>query len=100
MILQLKHRTPKKQFYSATLNGRVIVEKSSDPEFDACRAMQAARLTGRVEFYWPGVPYPGLIVRDLDKAAGLRVVESERTAPIVTKWRPLDDMLDQVVDAP
>ena len=92
VILQPTHRTPKKQFYKATFNGRVIVPKSSDPEFDACRAMQALGLSGRVEFYRPGVPYPGLIIRDLDKAAGLRVVEGEGMAPAVKKWRPLDEV--------
>jgi hypothetical protein len=93
VILQPTHRTPKKQFYKATLNGSVLVAKSSDPESDACRAMQALGLSGPVEFYRPKVPYPGLIIRDLDKAAGLRIVEDERVAPAIKKWRPLDEML-------
>jgi hypothetical protein len=81
VILQPTHRTPKRQYYAATLNGRVIVAISSGPEFDARRAMQAEGLSGRVEFYRPEVPYPGLIIRDLEKAARLRVVEGERHPP-------------------
>ena len=80
-----------RQFYRATFNGEVIVAKSSDPAFAACRALKAKGLTGRVEFYRPGVPYPGLIVHDLDKAAGLRVVETEHEGPILKKWRPFED---------
>ena len=92
VILQPTRRTPKKQFYTAAFNGKVIVSKSSDPEFDACRAMHALGLSGSVEFYRPGVPYPGLIVRDLDKAAKLRAVESESMAPAFKKWRAVADI--------
>jgi hypothetical protein len=98
VILQPTHRTPKKQFYKATLNGRVLVAKSSDPEFEACRAMQALGLSGPVEFYRPGIPYPGLIVRDLDKAAKLRVVEGESVTPAIKKWRSLDEVTDHLVN--
>jgi hypothetical protein len=57
--------------------------------------MQAEGLTGSIEFYRPDVSYPsGLIVRDLEKAARLRVVEGENAAPAVRKWRPLQKMGD------
>jgi hypothetical protein len=45
-------------------------------------------LTGRIEFFWPGVPYPGLIVRDLAKGARLRVIEEDRRGPALKEWPP------------
>ena len=50
--------------------------------------MQKRGLTGRVEFFWAGVPYPGLIVRDLAKGARLRVIEDDRRGPALKAWRP------------
>jgi hypothetical protein len=92
VIIEPTHTSPKRQYYKATLDGEVIVSKSADPEFAACRAMKAMGLSGRVEFYRPGVSYPGLIVHDLSKAAGLRVVETETVGPILKKWHPLEEM--------
>ena len=90
MIIQPTHRSAKRQYYEAILNGEVIVAKSTDPVHAACRAMKAKGLFGRVEFYRPGGPYPSLIVHDLDKAAMLRVVETEREGPVIKKWRPFE----------
>jgi hypothetical protein len=90
VTIQSTHRTAERQYYKATLDGVDIVTRSSDPAFAACRAMKAKGLSGRVEFYRPGVPHPGLIVHDLDKAAGLRVVDTERQGPVLKKWRPFE----------
>jgi hypothetical protein len=90
VTVQSTHRTAERQYYKATLDGEEIVTRSSDPAFAACRAMKAKGLSGRVEFYWPGVPYPGLIVHDLDKAAELRVVDTERQGPVFKQWRPFE----------
>ena len=69
------HRKAGRQFYRVTLNGKVIVAQSWSPEFAACRTMQKGGRCGRVEFYWAGVPYPGLIIRDLAEGARLCVIE-------------------------
>jgi hypothetical protein len=50
--------------------------------------MQKRDLTGKVEFFWAGVPYPGLIVRDLAKGARLRVIEEDRREPALKEWQP------------
>ena len=71
VLIEPTHRKAGRQFYKATLNGEVIVAQSWSPEFAACRTMQKRGLTVRVEFFWAGVPYPGLIVRDLAKGARL-----------------------------
>ena len=90
VIIRPTHRTAKRQHYEATLNGEPIVARSSDPVHAACRAMKAKGLVGRVEFFRPGDPYPSLIVHDLDKAAMIRVVETEREGPVKKKWRPFE----------
>jgi len=90
VTIQPTHRTAERQFYRATFNGEEIVAKSSDPAFAACRALKASGLSGRVEFYRPGVHYAGMIVHDLEKAAGLRVVETEQVGPIIRKWQPFE----------
>jgi hypothetical protein len=38
------------------------------------------------------VAYPGLIIHDLDKAAGVRVVETETVGPVLKEWHPLKEM--------
>ena len=68
----------------------MIVAKSSDPVHAACRAMKARGLFGRVEFYRPEDTYPVLIVHDLGKAAGFRIVETERVGPVIKKWRAFE----------
>jgi hypothetical protein len=96
VTIEPTHRSPKRQYYKATLNGEEIVAKSSDPEFAACRAMKAMGLSGRVEFYRPGATHPGLIVYDLIKGASLRVVECD-DGPVLKKWRPFE-MKDHLAD--
>ena len=90
LVIHPTHRSAKRQYYEAILNGEVIVSKSTDPVHAACRAMKAKGLFGRVEFYRPGDPYPSLIVHNLDKAAMLRVVETKRVGPVIKKWRPFE----------
>ena len=90
VTIQPTLRTAKRQYYKATLNGEVIVAKSSDPVHAACRAMKARGLFGRVEFFRPEATYPVLIVHDLGKAADLRIVETERVGPVIKKWRAFE----------
>ena len=90
VVIHSTHRSAKRQYYEGILNGEVLVSKSADPVHAACRAMKAKGLAGRVEFYRPGDANPSLIVHDLDKAAMLRVVETEREGPVRKKWRPFE----------
>jgi hypothetical protein len=88
VLIEPTHRNAVRQFYKATLDGEVIVAQSWNPEFAACRVMKKRGLTGGVEFFWAGVPYPGLIVRDLAKGARLCVIEEDRRGPTLKQWRP------------
>ena len=88
VLIEPTHRKAGRQFYKASLNGEVIVAQSWSPEFTACRAMSKRGLVGRVEFFWAGVPNPGLVIRDLDKGATLRVIEEDRRGPALKEWQP------------
>ena len=88
VLIEPTHRKAGRQFYRASLNGEVIVAQSWSPEFTACRTMQKRGFSGRVEFFWAGVPYPGLIVPDLAKGARLRVIEDDCRGPALNEWRP------------
>ena len=88
VLIEPTHRNANRQFYKATLDDEVSVAQSWSPEFAACRAMKKRGLTGRVEFFWAGVPYPGLIVRDLGQGANLCVIEEDRRGPALKEWRP------------
>ena len=90
VTIEPTHRSPKRQFYKATLNGDEIVARSADPEFAACRVMKLRGLSGKVEFYRPGASFPGLIVHDLGKAASLRVVETDSRGADLKRWRTFD----------
>ena len=90
VTIQPTHRNHKLQYYKATFQGEEIVARSADPEFAACRAMQARGFTGRVAFYRAGVVHPGLIIQDLVKAARFRIVEADRVGPVRKTWRPFD----------
>ena len=79
-----------RQYYSATFKGKEIVARSSDPEHAACRALKARGLTGCVAFYRPEAAHPGMIVRDLNMAADLHVVEAESQLPSLRAWRSFD----------
>ena len=42
------------QRYRATYAGAVLVDSSRNPEFDACRALLARGITGKLETWWRG----------------------------------------------
>jgi hypothetical protein len=55
--------------------GQILVESTKEPLFDACRALVALGHAGRLEM-WGGESCPRMIVRDIEQAAKLTVVEN------------------------
>src|SRR5262245_25285700 len=88
VLIEPTHRKGGRQFYKVSLDGEAIVAQSWSPGFTACRTMKKRGLVGRVEFVWAGVPYPGLVIRDLHKGARLRVIEEDRRGPALKEWQP------------
>src|SRR5262249_53832594 len=83
-----------REVYSVVFRGRLLVERSGDPECDAARALLAQGITGKLHLsdavgfsvkrnnepwgvryvYTPRPPMPRTII-DIEKAARLRTVE-------------------------
>jgi hypothetical protein len=75
------------QRYRATHDGDVLVGSSRNPEFDACRALLALGLTGKVEVLRPGSAFPAMRI-DIECGARLTIIETERLGPRQSRWRP------------
>ena len=60
--------------YSVIHDGKLLVERSRDPEFDAARALVAKGVTGKLTMLDGKTGVPRTII-DIEGAAKLRVVE-------------------------
>ena len=67
--------------------GAVRIESSRDPEFDACRALLAQGITGKLETWWKDGSLPAMIL-DIAGAARLTVSETEKEGLRLVPWRP------------
>jgi hypothetical protein len=61
-----------RQHYRVTYRGAVLVERSRDPEFAACRALMAMRITGTLQTYRRGFLAPAMRM-DIERGAKLSV---------------------------
>ena len=66
--------------YRVIRDGLVIVESSRDPEHDTCRTLVALGVTGTLQTWRIGCPYP-CVRLDIEKGAGHCVVENGRSGP-------------------
>jgi hypothetical protein len=67
----LKHRGGKNGYvYDVHFQFDVVVEGSSDPEFDVARALLAKGITGSITILDGITGKPRTIIRDISKAAG------------------------------
>lgn len=76
------------QRYRVHFEGAVLIEETWNPEFEACRALVARGVTGRLEVWRAGAAYAAMIVPDIAKAAGWTVVESDTVGPVIRRWKP------------
>ena len=74
-------------YYRVTYRDELLVEKTKEPLFNACRALVAMGLKGRLEM-WVGESHPRMIVHDIEQGAKLTVVEGAKTSPRITRWNP------------
>jgi hypothetical protein len=66
-------------------DGRLLVPNTRDPEFAAARALLAKGVTGRLEVWRASAMFPAMTM-DIEKAAGLRTMETESEGPKFVKW--------------
>jgi hypothetical protein len=74
--------------YRIKLGDRVLMESSRVPTYDACRALLALGITGRLEVWRPGSAHPAMLVPDIERAAGYTVIENEKIGPVLGKYSP------------
>lgn len=65
--------------------GRVLVDGSRNPEFEAARVLAAEGVTGALEVWRPAGTFPSMKL-DIEKAAGLSVVETGSIGPRIVRW--------------
>jgi hypothetical protein len=64
-----------RQLYSVIFQGKLLVDRSGDPECDAARALLVQGFTGKLTLCDGKTGIPRTII-DIEKAARLRVVET------------------------
>jgi len=89
------------QYYRVYYRGAPIIDETWNPEFEACRALLARGITGRLEVWRFGKSHAGLVIADIAKAAELTVEESDQRGPHFVRWRarPEDLSRNAVSDA-
>ena len=73
----------------------VLIEDTWNPEFEACRALVARGITGRLETWCAGKTHPGLIFPDIEEGARWTVVENDKEGPAIKRWEPFPEHLGQ-----
>lgn len=69
--------------------GRVLVERCRNPEFEAARVLAAAGVTGQFEVWRRDGAGPAWVL-DVTKAAKLTVHETDTRRPTFVPWEPGD----------
>jgi hypothetical protein len=75
------------QRYRATYLGSILVESSRTPEFDACRALLARGITGRMEVRRPGRASADMHL-DIERGAKLTIRETDDRGLRLVRWEP------------
>lgn len=76
------------QLYRVHYEGEVVIASTRVPALDACRALLARGITGRLEVWRAWKTFHDLSV-DIEKGARLTVRENAQHGPRFGKWSPL-----------
>ena len=82
------------QLYRVLHEGRVLLESTREPLFDACRALAAMGVTGRLEMWRPGKGHSDMAV-DIERGAGLTVAETAESSPVLRAWKAFESQADE-----
>jgi hypothetical protein len=75
--------------------GALFIDETWNPEFEACRALLARGIVGRLEVWRFGKSHPDMLVPDIAKAAEWTVKENETRGPHFARWQPRPEDLSQ-----
>jgi hypothetical protein len=76
------------QYYRVHYRGAPLIDETWNPEFEACRALWARGIVGRLEVWRLGKSHPDVLVPDIAKAAEWTVKENETRGPHFGRWQP------------
>ena len=79
--------------YRATYAGAVLIESSRSPEFDACRALLAQGITGKMQVWWRGGSSFPAMTLDIERGAELTVEETDQRGLRLVPYRPFSGEL-------
>lgn len=77
------------QYYRVRYEGGVLLEEAWNPELEACRALVARGITGRMEVWRAGKAHADMIVPSIEEAARWTVVDNDKEGPVIKRWEPL-----------
>ena len=81
------------QYYRVYFQDAVLIEVTWNPEFEACRALVARGVAGRLDVWRAGKTHPDVIVPDIEEGARWTVVENAREGPVIKRWEPFPEHL-------
>lgn len=81
------------QYYRVYYEGAVLIDESWNPELEACRALLAHGIMGRLEVWRFGKSHPDMLVPDITKAAEWTVEESDKRGPHFVRWWPRPEVV-------
>lgn len=82
-----------RQTFEVLFEGQTLIEATPDPEFDACRALQARGLTGRLRTRREGSPHHAMVM-SIAWGAGKRTSEGRGTGLAFRAWEPFTCRVD------
>ena len=82
------------EYYRVYFQDAVLIEVTWKPEFEACRALVARGVGGRLDVWRAGKTHPDVIVPDIEEGARLTVVENDKVGPVIRPWQPFPEHVD------
>lgn len=79
------------QRYRVSFQGETLVESTTVPEYEGCRALVARGIGGSLEVWRKGALHPAVLIRDIANAALWTVSELDRGGLSLVRWKPFPD---------
>jgi hypothetical protein len=80
--------------YRVTYAGDVVIESTRNPEHDACRALLAKGIDGRLEVWRVGTTFAASSI-DIERGAAWTISETEERSLRLVQWEPFNAGRDQ-----
>jgi hypothetical protein len=85
--IELTHNTSSGARFRVTHLGKTLIESARDPEYEACRALLAKGIKGKMVTYSPGSLVPRMGI-DIETGAQFTIIENAKEGPRRARYRP------------